>query len=569
MSTESVLTVPVPLPFIRSSCSLSSELLSLMRGLVSEPADLHAGRDAQYRMPGRWEAWAREMAEVVCAWLLRSRPLVTTVQGRKALEEKLQWARAKKGRQDNEMGNPQSCDDMRGGLQTKGISAMGPMVAFGVGGAGAVDNRACDGVSGNASRENERDTSISAQALEKSSPTEDFDRVVAVLCLLGGNFEGLHLGATVICKMPHAIPCSSFVSTAARRRQEGRIDAAAVEEQATVIGLALAPAPSLYPLNTRVSAVAARRKRLEMRWECISGRFQQLLQRDRADPGAVVLDIVVPLEDIPGAGGGGETLDAGDTPAGDTDSTASEPEQMTAGAAAVHTDEAGEARGLYQAHRGLWDGLQILTHPMPHLRRRGRWHGPGRLSPDVLVDTTVTGEGSTPPAQRSLEANIATAAVPTTATLPAIATNSCVSSPIASPQVDRCGELVTVATVGGGRGGSQCGARASTLPVDRVRVVSARVPPALVRSLMAHAQEFVPQLSALLESDAEFNGACCDLVEVWRLCAGSRCMVLGVVVEGAKTTSGCELCSARARSRVGSLSSIRSRVGPAFCSFVC
>lgn len=519
-----------------------------MRGLVSEPADTHAGRDAQQCMPGRWEVWAREISKVVCAWLLRARPLVATVQGRKALEEKLQWMRAKQS-QDDQMGNLGRCGDMPGGLQTQLASATGATTAFGVGGARAVDNRGGDDVSGNESRENAGDTSSSAQSPEESSTTDDFDRVVAVLCLLGGNFDGLHLGATVVCKMPPGLSCSSFMSTAARRQQEGRADAAIVEEQATVIGLALAPASSLHPWNTRVSAIAARHKRPEMRRDSMSRRFPELYQRGRAHLGAGVAGAVDPLENTPSTGGGGETSDAGDTPAGDTDSTGSEPEQMSAGATAVHRDEAGGERGLGQVLRDFWAGVEVVTRPMSHLRRRGGWHGPGRLSPDVLADTTENGEGSTPSAERSAEADIAVATTPATATLPSIFTNSRVSSFFASPQVDGCGELVTVGTVSGGRGGGECGVRASTLPVDRVRVVPPWVPPALVRSLMPHAQEFVPQLNALLEADAEYHGACCNLVEVWWLWARSGCMVLAFLL-GAKTPFGCELCSASTRSRV-------------------
>lgn len=482
--------------------SLSSELLSLVRGLVAKPGVGDMGEGAEHT-PGRWEAWAEEVAGVVRAWLLRARPLMAAVQGRKALEEKMQWVRATVSREGRL--SPRGYVTAQGG-SAQG-AAIGEMGSLDGSGARDISGSMCDGPFG-VNLDNGKNIH-SAPSLDKSS-VDDFDRVVAALCLLGNHFEGLHLGATVMCKMPSGRSHSGTLADsrsgfAFQGRRAGGVDG--TPGVATVIGLALAPA---LPRDAKHSLTSTSRKRPRVRRNDLAHTLQRAVELARAEVARVI---------PPGSMTGGvHPLDVNDNLAHATD--------MSVG---LHqAPEAARADSTEHEQRSRQDQLEsrdIAAHLATarlrnYFRRRGGWDGPGRLSPDVLIVDPTGGSSST---TRLTEATVGT--TPTAVATPAASDS--ISSPPWHGVDGECDEWVTVASVYEGQGGGG-GPHATTVSIDKVTVVPAGIPLALARSLAPHAEEFVPQLKALLEIETEFNGACSTAAiavvrEEWCFVYAARC----------------------------------------------
>lgn len=452
--------------------SLSSEILSLLRGLVTKPGVGDIGEGAGHT-PGRWEGWAEEVAGVVRTWLLRARRLVAAVQDRKVLDEKVQWVRATASRQ----GRLHS----QGQVTAQGGSAQG----------GAIDDMgSLDAVGAHRSGvnlENEKKYP-SVPPLDRSL-TDDFHRVVAALCLLGGSFERLHLGAIVMCKMPPGRGSSGTLADspsdfASQERQSGGVDSA--PGLATVIELALAPAP---PRDAQHSMALSSRKRYRVGRYELAHTLQPAVELARAEvarvmsPGGITVGI--------------HSLDVNDSLAHGMEM---EGRLQQAGEAA----RADEAEREQESRRDQQESRDIVAHLATarlrnYVRRRGGWDGPGRLSPDVLVVDPASGSS---PTTHVTDATLRT--TPAAAATPA--SGDSVSSRPLHGVDGGCDEWVTVASV---RDGQEQGGppQAATMSIDRVAVVPAGVPLALARSLAPHAEEFVPQLKALLEIETEFTGA--------------------------------------------------------------
>ena len=139
---------------------------------------------------------------MVRGWLLRAGPVVKSLQRQKALEEQSLWGEAARAR-------GQLAGDLKGTAaivaRSKGRAKEGTgvgVVAHGRG-VGGGDPREIGVVGDEYSEQAGKGESPPRGAsLSGATCADDLDRVVAVLCLLGGQFEGLYPGARVLCRLP-------------------------------------------------------------------------------------------------------------------------------------------------------------------------------------------------------------------------------------------------------------------------------------------------------------------------------------------------------------------------------
>lgn len=484
--------------FFLDEYSLSSELVSLVRGIITKPgAQDAAGIDKVTE--GCWAAWAREVAGVVRAWLRRAGPLVDSLQGCKVLAERKRWMQATEARQ----GRPDTqdvtvqCGKMEEG--SKNCEIYSPQ------GIGACGGKA-DGNGG------VKDTPGSRKETPDKLSVDDLDRVVAALCVLGGHFESVHPGAKVICKMPPA----RDGSTDAHSGRENRAPGAPVQahssaivhgsrwggvggtaEEAIVVGMELAAAP---PGDVTRSATASPGRDLpRMRRSTSARTLQEAVQIARAEVSGLVRRSI-------GTPGGIQPVDVHDELAHDVPmASAFEGAAGALGPAA--------ATGRETAEREMQQHLTDFLHTQQqsqdiaarmatarlgsYFRRPGGWDGPGRLSPDVLVNTMVGCDPQNPTAGTTADGSV----TPATTVIP-VADDGIPRA--AARAHEECDEWVTVASARGGPGG---GPRAARVSISTVAPIPAGVPAVLARALMPYAEDFVPQLKALLEIDTEERGA--------------------------------------------------------------
>lgn len=179
--------IPDCLTFVLSSVfstrSLASELVSLLHDLVTETetGGAESAGESKEGLASSFTAWQEEVTTVACLWLRRAGPVVDSLQRQKVLEEQKLWVEAERARKQV-AGGQQGTDVNVAELQAGGKDTGGGSVEDPLG-----------------------------QTLEGASPlggsslgamsVDNLGCVVAVLCLLGGQFEGLYPGARVLCRI--------------------------------------------------------------------------------------------------------------------------------------------------------------------------------------------------------------------------------------------------------------------------------------------------------------------------------------------------------------------------------
>lgn len=196
---------PPRLPSAHVLGSLSSELVSLLHGLVEETGPPGAGS------PGRrgnglgpfCSEWREEVIIVVRRWLPRAGPVVKSLQRRKVLEEQHLWEEAARAR-SQQAGDPEGAAAAVAAVRSNGHANEGTELD-------AADHGGVE--DGDVGQREVNVDDPAGQTAEGGSPplrgaalgafsAGDLDCVVAVLCLLGGQFEDLYPGARVLCRLP-------------------------------------------------------------------------------------------------------------------------------------------------------------------------------------------------------------------------------------------------------------------------------------------------------------------------------------------------------------------------------
>ena len=153
-------------------------------------------------------AWQEAVVTVARGWLRRAGPVVGALLRQKALEERDLWQEARRTREQPAAGGE---DHAAAAAATATAAAVGSKERARRGSPNEADEADHHGVRGR----DRRDDSSPGQPAGGTPPSpfrgaplgaavaaDDLDRVVSVLCLLGGRFEGLFPGARVRCRPP-------------------------------------------------------------------------------------------------------------------------------------------------------------------------------------------------------------------------------------------------------------------------------------------------------------------------------------------------------------------------------
>lgn len=246
--------MPFSAPPILPLRSLSSELVSLLHDLVevdTEPpgAGSTGGRKNKAEPELLLSAWREEVATVVRGWLLRAGPVVKSLQRQKVLGEQNLWEEAARARKQSLADDPEGepATAVRPCRQAKKGTGVNVADGRGVGDGGQREV----GFGG--------DGGLGPVVKGVSSPrgasplgaisADDLNRVVAVLCLLGGRFEGLHPGARVLCRLPPEESVSDPL--------DGWEDTPAVEATVLRLGLSGAKLPRIDDVERRAKGMSS------------------------------------------------------------------------------------------------------------------------------------------------------------------------------------------------------------------------------------------------------------------------------------------------------------------------
>lgn len=418
--------------------SLSSELVSLLHELAAG-ADTKGAESAGMRPSDYLPAWQEEVATVVCRCLQRAGPIVESLQRQKMLEETRLWAEAARA---------------RGQL---GVNREGATSAAVI---------------------EERDEA------EPTPPSaDDVDRLVAALCLLGGQFEGLHPGARVLCRLPPGESSSDVPG--------GWEDRATVE--ATVLRLPFSGTKSPGGNSKPVGDLPADETTSA---DGGSGDGAGSSGVESAEGQRHMASRLCSARLLPRPAGCTRPLDVYE---GLTDEGFSRgAEGSTAVARQAHEQRRLERQQrLMQEHRAL-----SLRMQGARFGRVSRPHGQGRINVRGEQPLPIVGQSVLLSRSARGEEGVATTDNPAGS-----GSVSASASPRRQQPVSACEELVTVGFSRDDRGVAPS-PRAFTVPVDSVTLVHKGVPGALVRTLTSYAQEFLPGLKAMLEAETSFRGAC-------------------------------------------------------------
>lgn len=528
--SQSRITPPRSLPCSLDPRSLASEVILLVHKLTEGPrgGEQVDARDGLGAEGSNWRAWADEVAKVTCAWLDRASPVLLAIQKLRKAEEKMQWALATEARQRGRPQEGSEGDDGRVGVEGKARERAALVVPGSSLKATAPLHRSNEG-SGNVGGKGVEAPPDLRGALDSSS-VDDLDRVVATLCLLGGHFEGLHVGSKVACTLPPEVDALGTDTernvTGMRGRslqsrpggsQPGGRGSPGVRslEEATVISMGLSPEQVPQPI------------------EDYSGRSTgQVVNTESRGAGGSETE----------PPGGNATTDGADSSqqphaglvgAGSPDSVDDDVRSARAGASAGSAlpsfvregdslDVAGQGRQEQQEQEDRQERQvpQDETHGMPA----------GAATPTLenffdsrngsnAVEGLLSGVRNAMPGGESDPRAALAAAFRSTGPAPIPAEGSPDGTPeVASWDGRRVrDELVTVAISPGGLGGAP---RTATLSMDDVTLLPSGVPPSLARALGPHTNRFLPHLRVLLQADTKFRGT--FLICILKCCRTSQ-----------------------------------------------
>lgn len=442
--------------------------MSLLHGLVTETEAGGAESAAESQgLPNSFSAWQEEVTTIVRRWLRRAAPVVDSLQRQKVLEEQNLWVEAEVARKQQVAGGRQGTD-ATSAARENGQAKSGPLVEHNVAEvrAGGKDQR-------DESVEDSIGQSFGGASTLEGAPlgavsVDSLDCVVAVLCLLGGQVEGLYPGARVLCRLPPEQRPSDVLS--------GWEDNPTV--QATV--LRLVPSSPKPPRGD--------------------------VERHNKDVGSSFDD--PPVDDTPNSGG--TRIESPEMPQQAAVQVArpvfssrlvlSPPgcnspmgifEGLSGDEVVADVLRADQDR-LLQLQQQLAQQYQDIALRVQNARLgvvdRIR-HGDGRAG---------TGRECRTPGVRESD-NV----------LPSGGGGGGCVCALSTPQqqqqpVSACKESVTV---GVSREDHRSTPHTVTISIDRVTLVRKRVPQGLVKTLTPHVQEFLPGLTAMLGAETAFQGA--------------------------------------------------------------
>ena len=458
--------------------SLSAELASLLHALVERTrtgaTNVGASEDHQ---SNRSPAWQEVLARVTRAWLGCAGPLVDLLQREMVPreEKRHQSEMACKHRAAD-----QDCD-VTGATEEKELvrsNLMGESKA-------PEEEEGWSRSSGNIER-----------SLYKSSRTprggavlgavsmDNLDRLVAALCLLGGQFGGLHPGAKVLCR----IPSKNTVSGADNRPgtqafgSQGRNGVKNTVAEATVLRLRLS---CTRPQGASLS---------ETDNESGIGPTEAPMRRGRVD-GAVRRSVQEPrpvfssrLRAMPSPGSV-RPLDV-------YDGLAQEAYSGVVPPAAVARETVDDSQSWLQQQQQQRQMRQQQRH--------------NQQQHDMSVRTPTAGPGSMFGGQgRELAGMRRRSSSPDVGE--AVGVPPIAPAYVRSPVSSAAGQQVTTGrgewvTVGMAPEDGRSSPRVVTVPIENVTPVRMRTPAALAKALMPHVQDFLPGLRALLEGDTKYGG---------------------------------------------------------------
>ncbi|CAM9133388.1 unnamed protein product, partial [Laminaria digitata] len=424
----------------REAFSLSSELASLLHALVERTSTTGAtNAGAREDHPSiRSPAWEEEIARVTRAWLCRASPLVESLQRQMVLREDQLG-------QEAEMACKHSIADRNCGA------------------AGATEEKEQVPVS-----------------------MDDLDRLVAALCVLGGQFGGLYPGAKVLCRVPSrdnaSDPSSRRGSQAfgSQGRRDG-LENAAVEE-ATVLRLRLSRA---QPQGADVPEINNEYGVGPTEVSTGQGRVDGAVRRSVQEPRPVFSSRLIALP----SPGSVRPLDVYDGLVEEAYSGVVPPAAVARETAGDNQRRLQQQQQQQQRRRQQRQNQQQQDMPVriPTAGTESMFRGQGRewaglrrrsSSPDIGEAVGVPSMASAhvrPPAPSAASQQTSTG----------------------------CGEWVTV---GIAREDPRAAPHVVTVPVETVTLVRMGTPSALTKALVPYVEELLPGLRALLEGDTEFRG---------------------------------------------------------------
>ncbi|CAM9323533.1 unnamed protein product, partial [Ectocarpus fasciculatus] len=419
-----------------SAYSLSSQLVSLLHELVAG-AETDGAESAGKRPSAYLPEWQEEVATVVCRCLQRARPIMESLQRHKTLEETRLWAEAERAR-------VQLGGDREGATSAAVI--------------------------------NERDEA------EPTPPSADgVDRLMAVLSLLGGQFEDLYPGARVLCRLPPGESSSDFPG--------GWEDRPTVE--ATVLRL---PFSGTKPPGGQSKPVGDPRTDETTSADGGIGDGAGRTGVENAEAERQMTSRVFSARLLPRPAGCARPLDVYEGLP--DEGFARGAEASAAVARQVHERRRLERQQrLMQEHRALslrMQGARFGRVSRPH--GQGRTHVGGEQPlPDIGQSTLLSRSGTG-------DETVAMADDPTGG-----GSASASSSPRRQRRISGCKQLVTVGFSRDDPGVASV-PHTFTVPVDSVTLLHKGVPGALVRTLTSYVPEFLPGLKAMLEAETVFRG---------------------------------------------------------------
>lgn len=450
-----------------------------MHDLVAKPG---AGTPAE-----GLSIWGADVASVVHAWLHRAGPLVASLQRQKALGEKKRWADAEAARQGHLAAEQENGDTaaLRGRAQAKSLGRE----------RGVLEDKG-DGAHESGAGSKHRS---SAPPIPRESPlfrtwrADDLDRVVAILCLLGGQFESVHPGAKVLCRVPAPSDVASGRESRNIGGARGRWEHGAAQV-ATVLRTRLLPTvPRDVERATGSVGVPPPAAPPPRGTDGREGRGVDEAGAQRAQP----LRPVFASRVISPASGCVRPLDVYDGLASDVRVAVS---RAVATAREVETGDTNEGNHQQHQQQRQWPESRDFSGRMPTATLGSVFRGQNR-SWAGLQRTWVPTDGNEGRGSRST-------------TVPARATLSANSVGVAADAIPSgqaggvCPEWVTLGAVWDGQGRAP---HVATVPLGSVTPMVTGVPRALAGALVANVEGFVPQLKALLEVDVAFHGTSCRI----------------------------------------------------------
>lgn len=522
--------------------SLSAELVSMLHVLAVQRINenTNAGEVKESPSDGL-STWGKEITGVLRAWLPDGRRLVEVLQQRKGFQELRRRKDATLIRLPAE-GNHRSPAPVV--LQPKGQGALTEIPGLKAdvhsdygGGRTRLDHEDCSSKEPVDGKDDFHQPGVArfSDATVGILSVVDLDRIVAVLCLIGGQFSSLHPGGNVLCHMPSEENEPVFVRGQSGSQERGRRWEKDFAEEVTVLRLGLSRGwrrrvlpcsiegdrstdSSVYLQSSSAGLTDGNRRgrgdanERDMREATVvQGERPVLATRLVPSPPGCVR----PLDVYDGLANDGQPIDAREplavamTRADVRDRSDQRQRGCQRRPEHEHQEQFQEQEQQIQDIQQEDISARMLTARLGSvLPRQGRgWVHMQRELPSSLPPPLP------PPAAAAITAAEREGAiVPPTGGRITVPTDLAPStSDERQPSAEEDRQLastaegwVTVASEG--REGTGDGLRVATVPVHAVVPLCAPVPPAFTRILLSNVKELVPTLKAILEVDTAFRG---------------------------------------------------------------